>query len=237
MKIFLIFALFNISLFAGVYQARVEPYERVTISAEVSGKIVMLDQKDELKTVNKKVMQIDHKLESIQLENSRKKLKILKQLISIKQNQYERIKNLKGQSLTTKERYKSELLNLRLQAKDLENSIARLEDIISKKEIFVKDAYLKKLYVKKGSFVAPGTKLMDIEDQSAGRLVIFIDAEDRKDLKNKKITIDEKEDHGYMIEKAANSTDDKYLSSYRVELVKPGKVFFGKILTIKIGEK
>ncbi len=236
MKIFL-FIVVSLPLFAGVYKAKVEPYERVAISSEVSGKIVMLDQKDELKMLDKKVMVIDHRLESLQLKNSREKLKFLKKLISIKQSQYDRIKNLKGQSQTTKERYKSELLNYLMQSKDLENSIARLEDIISKKEIYLKNRYLKKLYVKKGAFVAPGVKLMDIENQSGSRIIIYVDAKDREGIQNKKIKIEGESDHGYKIEKAATSTDERYLSSYRVELVKEGGGMFGKVVTIEIGEE
>ncbi len=237
MKILFIALVFTLSLTAGVYKAKVEPYDRVTISSETSGRIVQLDQKDELKTVNKKVMIIDHKLESLKLENGKKKLKILKKLIAIKQNQYDRIKDLKGQSRTTKERYKSELLNLLMQRSDLENSIAALEDLISKKEIFIKNRYLKKLYVRKGAFVAPGVKLMDVEDHSGSRIVIYVDAEDRENIRNKKIKVQGERDHGYEIEKAATSTDERYLSSYRVELVKEGGGMFGKVVTIEIGEE
>jgi len=232
----LIICLITLSLYAGVYKAKVQPYETITLSSEVSGKIVFLNQADELKSLNKKVIVIDHKLESLQLQNTKEKLNILNELISIKQNQYNRIKNLKGQSLTVKQRYKSELLNLKLQEKELENAVVRLQDTISKKEISLKNLYLKKLYVNKGSFVVPGAKLMDVENQSASRVVIYVDVHDRKNIQNKKILIDGKSDHGYRIEKAANSTDERYLSSYRVELVKKGGDMFGKIVTVEVGK-
>ncbi len=235
MRVLLLF-IFTIPLIAGTYKAKIQPYESVIISAQTSGEIVKLDQKDELKMLDKKVLVIDHVLESKELKNNKQKLKLLQNQISIKQRQYNRIKNLKGQSQTAKERYKSELLNYQMQSMDLKNAIARLEDIIRKKEITLEHKYLKKLYVKKGSFVAPGAKLMEVEDQNASRLVLFINAKDRQNIQNKTILINGKSDHGYKIEKAGDSTDEQYLSSYRVELVKEGKAPFGKIVTIEIKE-
>ncbi len=226
----------TVPLLAGSYKAKVEPLERVTLSAQYGGEVVKLDQNDELKRLDKTVLVIDHALESTELANNRAKLKLLDEQIRIKQRQYNRIKNLKGQSLFTKERYQSELLALRMQKSDLLNRIAQLKDIIAKKEIALHGEYLKKLYVRKGAFVAPGMKLMDIEDLNGSRIVLFIDAKDRAGLEGKKITIDGRSDHGYTIQKAAETTDEQYLSSYRVELIREGKAPFGKIVTVEIGE-
>ncbi len=236
MKTILLICL-TLPLFAGVYKAKVQPYEQVTLSAEVSGRIVKLDQKNELKMLNKKVLVIDHALQSQELKNTKVKLKLLQSQIAIKQGQYNRIKNLQGQSRTTKERYKSELLNYKMQSMDLQNAIAKLEDIISKKEISVHQKYLKKLYVRKGDFVVPGSRLMDVEDQNASRIVIFMNSKDRTDIEKKTIFINGKSDNGYIVEKASDSTDAQYLSSYRVELVKHGKVRFGEIVTVEVKDK
>ena len=227
----------SLPIMAGIYKAKIEPYEKTTISSEVSGKIIKLDQKDELKLLNKKVLIIDHDLESKELANSKMKLRFLEDEIKIKKDQFERIKNLKGKSIFAKERYKSELLNLQIQKRDLLNAIAKLQDIINKKEISLKNRYLKKLYVKEGTFVMPGMKLMDIEDTSASRIILYLDAKDKENIKNKKILIDGREDHGYKIQKVALTTDEKYISSYRVELVKQKPALFGKIVTVEIGDK
>ena len=226
----------SLPIVAGVYKAKIEPYETTTISSEISGRVVKVDQKDELKLLNKKVLIIDHDLESKELKNNKRKLKFLEDEIKIKKSQFERIKNLKGKSIFAKERYESELLNLEIQKQDLLNVIAKLEDIIGKKEITLKNRYLKKLYVRENSFVMPGAKLMDIEDISGSRIVLYVDANDRKDIENKKILIDNKANHGYKIQKASLTNDDKYISSYRIELVKKGSADFGKLVTVKIGD-
>ncbi len=224
-------------LLAGSYKAQIEPYESVTVSAEKAGRIVDLNQSDELKKVDKTVLVIDHALESAELANDREKLQLIDRQIVIKQRQYRRIKDLKGQSLFTKERYLNELLSLRLQREDLKNRIATLEDTIAKKEIAVHDRYLKKLYVRKGTYVAPGMKLMDLEDLEGSRIVLYLDAADRDRLSEKEILIDGKRAHGYTIDKAAATTDANYISSYRVELVRKGPADFGRVVTVEIGEK
>ena len=222
-------------LLAGSYKARIEPYESVTISAEKAGRIVDLNQSDELKTLDKTVLVIDHALESKELANDRAKRRLIDRQIMIKQRQYDRVKNLKGQSLFTKERYLNELLALKLQREDLKNRIAALEDTIAKKEIAVHRRYLKKLYVRKGAYVAPGAKLMDLEDLSGSRIVLFLDPADLAPLKRGEVMIDGKKEHGYTLDKIARTTDAKYLSSYRAELVRKGPAPFGKVVTVEIG--
>ena len=221
-------------LSAGSYKAKIEPYDAATVSAEVSGRIVKLDQRDELKTWNKVVIEIDHALDDVQLENDRNKLKLLQEQIVLKQSQYDSIKDLASQNRFTKEQYKTEVLALGMQADDLKSAIAQLEDTVAKKHIALHGEYLKTLYVREGEYVAPGTKLMKVEDHSGGRLVLYIDAADQAALKTAKITVEGST--GWKIEKAADSTDETYVSYYRVDLVKKGKVPFGEVVTVTIAQ-
>jgi len=219
-------------LAAGTYKAKIEPYDAATISSEVSGRIVTLDQRDELKTLDKVVMEIDHALDDVMLANDRNKLKLLEEQVAVKQAQYDSIKDLASQNRFTKDQYKTELLALQMQAEDLRNVIAQLKDTIAKKRIALRGQYLKTLYVRKGEFVAPGTKLMKIEDHSGGRLVLYVDARDRAALEKSAITVEGSS--GWKIEKAASSTDETYVSYYRVDLVKKGKVPYGDVVTVTI---
>jgi len=228
----LLFWLLTLPLAAGTYKAKIEPYDVATFSAEVSGRIVVLDQRDELKTLNKKVIEIDHTLDDAQLKNDRDKRGLLQEQITVKQAQYDSIKDLKSQNRFTKDQYLTEVLSLKMQARDLDSVIAQLEDTIAKKTISVHGLYLKKLYVRRGEYVSPGVKLMQVEDLSGGRIVLYIDAADRAVLKGADITVDGEK--GWRIEKAAVSTDETYVSYYRVDLVKKGKVPFGQVVTVTI---
>jgi hypothetical protein len=205
-------------LAAGTYKAKIEPYDSAVISAEASGRIVRLDQRDELKTLDKVVIEIDHALDDIQLGNDRTKLKLLQEQIALKQSQYDSIKDLASQNRFTKDQYKTELLILKMQAQDLQNVIAQLEDTIAKKRIALHGRYLKTLYVREGEYVAPGTKLIDAKDRAAlDKAAIAVEGSS-----------------GWKVEKAATSTDETYVSYYRVDLVKTGKVPYGEVVTVSI---
>jgi hypothetical protein len=232
MKRFFLPLLIALPLAAGTYKAKIEPYDSATVSAEVSGRIVALDQRDELKTLDKVVIEIDHALDDVQLANDRIKLKLLREQIAVKQGQYDSIKDLASQNRFTKEQYKTELLTLKMQAEDLRNAVAQLEDMIGKKRIALHGQYLKTLYVRKGEYVAPGTKLMKVEDHSGGRLVLYVDAEDRAALEKARVTVEGQK--GWRIEKAAKSTDETYVSYYRIDLVKQGDVPFGRVVSVTI---
>lgn len=222
--------LMALPLLAGTYKAKIEPYDARTVSAEAAGRIVALDQRDELKTLDKVVIEIDHSLDDIRLKNDRRKLQLLQDQIALKQSQYDSIKDLASQNRFTKEQYKTELLGLKMQAVDLESAIAQLEDTIDKKRIALHGEYLKKLYVRQGEYVAPGAKLMKVEDHSGGRIILYIDAIDRTILEDANVSVEGSE--GWNIEKAATSTDETYVSYYRVDLVKKGKVPLGQVVKV-----
>lgn len=228
----LLFLLAAASLMAGSYKAKIEPYDTYTVSAETAGRIVALDLRDELREVNKTVIEIDHALDDAQLMHNRRKLTFLQEQIALKQSQYDSIKGLSSQNRFTKEQYKTELLGLRIQAEDLKSAIAILEDTIAKKRLHLRGRYLKTFYVREGEYVAPGTRLMQVEDHSGTRLVLYIDAEDRARLQNAQITVEGSD--GWQIEKAATSTDATFISYYRVELVRKGSAPLGKVVTVTV---
>lgn len=225
----------TLPLLAGTYKAKVEPYDSYVVSAEVPGRIVKLDPRDELKTLHKTVIEMDHALDDAQLSNNRQKLIFLREQIALKQSQYDSIKNLTSQNRFTKDKYKTELLTMKIQSEDLQSAIAALEDTIAKKTLALNGKYLKKLWVREGEYVAPGSRLMQIEDHSGARLVVYVDAHDRALLEKSHIVVDGNE--GWTIEKAARSMDETFISYYRVELVKKGGMTYGKIVEVTITPK
>jgi multidrug resistance efflux pump len=236
MKIFWITLIAISALDAKSYKAATQAYESKTVSAEVSGKIVKLNQEDELNVIDKELLVIDNALESEQLKNYKAKLANISEQLKIKEDHYEKITQLSGKSQREKENFLVELLSLKMQLSDLKNSIASLSDFISKKHLIVNNKYLKKLYVREGEFVNTGTKLFTIEDHSKTRVILYVDLEDVKDIDSKKIIVDGSLDHNYSLSKVSNSTDEEYISMYRVELTKSGTDLLGQVVTVEIGE-
>ena len=231
-KILLIFVAL-IVLNAKEYQAKIEPVNRYTLRAEAMGKITFLNNGDELKYKNGLLLKIDDSVDRKKLNNLKGKLSLLNEIIKIKEENYKNIIKLKSKSKTEKDNKKVEILNLKLNRLDLLNAILSTEDMINKKNIYLKNAYIKTLFVKMGEFVAVGNKLCTIEDHSRAKITIYADKEDIKNLQNKKIIINGKK---WQITKVATSTDSKYISLYKVELISKDKVNnFGDIVSVKLG--
>ncbi len=232
MKMLYILMIAALPLMAESYKAKIEPYDAYTVASEVSGKIVALDQLDELKVVDKVVLRVDASLDKIRLKNAKTKRKLLQEQLSLKRSQYDSIKNLTSQNRFSKDQYKSAIITLKMQLADQDSLIAQLADTIKKKNIRVKNRYIKKLYVREGESISPGTRVMIIEDLSGGRVTIYVDQETLAKIKNAKITVDG--DSSWNIEKIGRSSDEKYLSLYRVEVVKKGIKEFGKLVDIEL---
>lgn len=222
-------------LLAGTYKAKVEPYDTATVSAEAAGRITVLDARDELKTLDKVVIEIDHALDKVMLKNDRAKLELLEEQVALKKAQYDSIKELKSQNRFTKDQYRTELLSLRMQSDDLRSVIAQREDTIAKKQVAVRGMYVKQLYVRRGEYVAPGTKLMALEDHRGGRIILYVDAADRARIGTGRISVEG--ETGWRVEKAATSTDETYVSYYRVDLVKRGEMPYGRVVTVTIADE
>ena len=236
MRLPLLLILGAVALNAGIYKAKVEPYESYTVAAEAKGRIVALDINDELTTVSKEVLTIDHALESLQLKNLKSKLHAMNRQLAIKSDQNQRIQKVSAKSRFEKEQSELDLWNFKAQVIELKNSIAALEDTLDKKRLRVNNCYLKKLYVRQHEYVVPGSKLLQCEDHTRQRLVLYAEAEEIKAIESKKILIDGSDTHGFEIEKVAASTDETYISAYRIELVGKSARRFGAMLTVEIKE-
>jgi multidrug resistance efflux pump len=118
-KILSLLLLTSVALFAKEYYSKVEPYEILTISSNVSGQVTFADEKKEGKVLDKKVyIKIDDKLDRIELNNVNKKITLLKntlklnesmkknyeEILAKKQKNYDNIKALKTKSVIEKDR-------------------------------------------------------------------------------------------------------------------------------------
>ncbi len=262
MKIFLLLVA-PLLIFAKVHYAKVEPYESVVLKSAVSGLVVEVDLDAEGTLVNdKRVIHIDDILDKSSLSDTKQSIKLLEQMLGINQEiasslsgtvnrqegYYKRISKLstasknqkdnaystfttaKTQYLTTKEK----IVSLQKQIIDMKYKASQLEDIIVKKSIIPHNQYLYKLSVREGDYVAPGSALATLQDASRAKLVLFLEAEELKDLEKKVVYLDGKRT-AYKVGKVWSVADEKFISSYRAEIYIPApKGSFSKLVKIEI---
>ncbi|SFV57750.1 hypothetical protein MNB_SV-12-1424 [hydrothermal vent metagenome] len=259
---YLFFLISPILIFAKVHYAKVEPYENITLKSAVSAQVVATKLKLEGNIVkNSIIIQLDDKLDKIKLKSDREALQLIKQMIKSNQSNlsslseslkrqeayYNRISGISTASTTQKDKAfysyisaktqyfstKEKIDSLKKQKLDLLYSIERLKDSIGKKSIRLKNRFLYKLLVNKGDFVNMGVPLAQIKDLTKAKLVLFLEADELKDIKTKTIYIDGKATK-YKVSKIWSVADEKFISSYRTEIVIDNpKMSFSKLLKVE----
>ncbi len=259
----LLLILTPIFIFAKVHYAKLEPYETITLKSAISAQVIQSNIALEGKIIKDRVViRLDSKLDKIKLSSNRKALELIKNMLTInrdnllstleslnrQESYYNRIKNMQTISLTkkdnafysfinTKKQYlaiKEKIESLKKQKLELIYDIERLKDNISKKSIRVKSKFLDKLLVHEGDFVNMGTPLARVRDLTRGKLILFLEDDELKDINLKKIYVNDKLTK-YKISKIWRVTDDKFISSYRAEIVIDSpKWEFSKLLKIDL---
>jgi len=245
-----------------VHYAKVEPYDRVTLKSSVNALVLEADKKWEGLNINGvRVIHLDDKLDKINLADTTKSIKLLEEMVEInskiastlkqsvkrQKGYFERISKLSTASKTQKDNayssystiqtqylgIKEKLLSLKKQLIDLRYAKVRLEDLIDKKNIFLKDKYLYSLLVREGDFVGMGTPLMIVDDISKGKLVLYLDAEELDGIENKTVYINSKKTD-YKVAKIWRETDSQFISSYKVEIYIDAPKRFSTLLKVEI---
>ncbi len=259
---YIFFLLTPLLLFSKVHYAKVEPFESITLKSAVSAQVTEAKLKLEgTNILSKTIIQLDDKLDKIKLNSSKSSLKLINSMIKTNNNilsslasslerqkgYYNRISSIGSASKTQKDNAfygytnaktqyfstKEKIDSLKKQRLDLNYEIARLKDSISKKSIKLNNKFLYKLLVNKGDFVNMGTPLAQIKDLSSAKLVLFLEDEELESIKNKTIYIDDKPSD-YKVSKVWKVADEKFISSYRAEIViKNPKESFSKLLKVE----
>jgi hypothetical protein len=233
MKIFIFcFILIN-SLIASEYYAKLEPIESYKVKASVSGKVVYSNSKIEgSKANNSTIIELDSKLNKMDLSQSRNKLKFINEMIAIENNNYNRLKKVSSKSAFEKDTQKLKTINLRSSKADMIIKIENLKDTIKNKKLIEKSNYISMISVKKGDYVSPGTLLYESKDLSKAKLEIFVPIMEVKNLKDKTIFIDGiKSD--VKINKIYTIADTQHISSYKVQLLVPNVKIFSRLVKIE----
>ena len=250
-------------IFAKVHYAKVEPYENITLKSAVSAQVI--EAKIELEGKNIKnglIIKLDDKLDKIKLKSDKESVELVKNMIEINQqtlkslqqslerekNYYKRISNISTASITQKDKafygyinartqylsVKEKIESLKKQKLDLIYNIKRLQDSIEKKSIILKNKFLYKLLVHKGDFVNMSMPLAQIKDLTKAKLVLFLEDDEIQNIKNKTIYINDKATN-YKIDKIWSVADEKFISSYRTEIIIPSNIYdFSKLLKVEI---
>lgn len=261
-KIFALLLLSSVALFAKEYYSKVEPYEILTISSNVSGQVTFADEKKEGKVLNKKAyVKIDDKLDRIELTNVNKKIALLKNTLKLnesmqknyeeilvkKQKNYDNIKALKTKSVIEKDREfydvvstqntlistAKEVDNLKVQINDLNLRAAQLQKSIADKSLSAKGHVLYALSVKEGQVVNPGMELSKVADISKAKLTIYLNAKDMKGAKSKAVYLNDKKTD-YKIDRLWGIADATHLSSYKAEIIIKAPKYFSELMKVEL---
>lgn len=265
MKFFLSIFLFFGSLSAQVYYAKVEPYEVKTVSSNVSGEVVFLNE-DLLgqKLHGEHYLKIDDTLDVAEykqvqnkkiyvaqiIEANEKILVNLAQALEIKEKNFERVSALKIKSQVEKDKEfydliasrnqllstQKEIQNLKVQLADLTFREKQLQKTQNDKNLTAKGYVLYSLDVKKGQVVTPGVMLAKVADTSKALLKFYVDASELEDLEKKVVYIDEQRTP-YKVSRVLQIADEKNISKYMVQIITKAPQVFSQLAKIELKEK
>lgn len=218
-------------LLANDYIGVLKPIDSFTIKSETSGKINNIIGKE---LSNNLIINVDNKLENYKLNSLKNKLNILKETLDIKEKQFNIYNKITTKSESEKDNKYLEVLNLRSSIEDLVYSIKELEDILNKKEIIIKNYYVKDLNVSKDEYINVGSVIATVENQNQSKVEFFIDKEFKNitldklitKINNKIVTFDEID--------ISNNVDETYISQYKVILISNSLFNFGDIVEIGV---
>jgi hypothetical protein len=222
--IFTYFILFLLTLNANNissidYFSRALPLDEYIIKSSTSGKVDYVNSDIEGRTANNSlIIQLDDKINKIELQQLTSKLNILDKMILIESTNFNRINNISSKSKFDKDNQQLKVLNLKSTRTDLKIRIETLHDTIINKKFIETNRYIYNLKIKEGDFVNPGSTLYIAQDLSKAKLVIFIPIKYAKDIKEMIIYLNNKKTN-YKISKLYNVADKEHLSTYRCEII------------------
>ncbi len=219
--------------FATSYFAKVEPINSYSIKSSVSGKVVYANSSLESKTVNNTmVVKLDDSVDKIDLEQSQKKLKNMKQILKLQDNTLESFKRVSSKSQFDKDNQRIVILNTASTINDLETKVATLKDTINNKNLIEKNSYIYDVAVEVGDYVSPGTLLYTAMDLTQGKVEIFIPIDEATTIKDKAIYLDDTKSD-LKISKLYTVADTQHISSYKCEIIIPSPTIFSKLVKIE----
>ena len=222
---------------ANSYMAQIEPYEKVVVLSEVNGLITNVVRQAEynFQGKRKKIVQVENRVEKIELKGLKSGLKFAKQAYVLKEDNFARKNSVRQISQYEKNLEESSLYETQSQMAGLRKNIELLEYRVAKKMFFIDHKYIGKIYIRKGDYVDVGTKIMDVYDVSKEKIEFYVRAKEIEGIKSKSIFINDKKSN-FKIEKVSKIRDTSNLSSFLVRIVKENlkpKKHFGTVVKVE----
>jgi hypothetical protein len=224
---------FNSTILANEYYAIAQPFEIYNVKAQVSGKVVYVNENVKGKFVTEDtIIKLDSNIDQIDLKQTKQKIYTFKKIIQIEKNILEKYKKIKSKSQIEKDMQNIKVLNLQNQMADLVLKKAILEDKISKK-IFIEDKrYISNINIKLGDFIGIGTLLYTTNDLSKAKLEIFLPILKAKQYLEKTIYLDGIKTN-YKIAKLYKVVNSQHISSYKCKIIINKPENFSKLVKIE----
>lgn len=243
------------------YYAKLEPFEILNVSSNVSAEVLYTDLFQEGKVLSKKayivmddsidrveLKSVESKIEAMNatMKHNRDMVKNYQEIIGRKQENYNRIKDLKIKSSIEKDRDYFDLVNsqnsllaiqkemesITVQLGDLQVRRSQLRKSIADKHLAAPGFLLYKLLVKPSAFVNPGTPLAQLADVRKGKLTLFLSAQEAGEVQNKTIYFDGKPTE-YRIDKIWKVADGTRISSYKAEILVSAPKRFSTLVKVE----
>lgn len=246
--------------FADVHYSRLIPFESYNIKAATSGHILDVINEKEGRTVDDEVVvQVDDRVDKIQLQALQTTLEQVKAQIKInndilvnlqeslkrQEGHYERVASLDTRPQNEKDSAFYNFVsaqNSYLQTKEkisslidkeaaTKHSIANLKDQIDKKSFNV-TGFVNSIEVTKGDYLNPGTLVATLKDTSKAKLELYLSDEE---LNAKEVYIEDKKfEKGF--DKVWKVTDETHISSYKAQIIlnEIEDYRFGQLLKVEV---
>lgn len=237
MRNILLFSLLVLSLNATEYFTTIQPYEKHIISSEVDGKVVFLDKTKEhsFLTKNTTILKLDTKDELIQVNSLKNSINLQKDIVAIKEKNYNNKVKVKQLSIYNKNQEKLYFLEAEQALENLQKELKQKQHLIDKKLFTLTNIYLDKILISNYEYITTGTKLFILYDFSKLKLEVFIKNKEIQTIKDKDIFINGKKSE-FKVEKISQVRDEKRVSTYRVILSKLNhdkNIHFGEIVKVE----
>jgi hypothetical protein len=238
MKLFLLslFFLININANDNIIQdfyAKAVPIEHYIVKSIVNGEVIYVNRSIESNSSNNTtIIEIDTKVDTLELKQLNQKLNIINKMIKIEKNNQRSINKISSKSKFEKDNQKLKVLNIQSNKIDLIIKINRLKDIILHKTIIDKSNYIDEIFVQEGDFFTTGTKLYSAYDLTNAKLEIFVSINNIEKIRNKTIYLNNIKT-SYKINKIFKVANQTHLSSYKCKIIinKPNQ--FSKLVKIE----